>query len=109
MRRFLPLLFALVVLPTWAQNDSLWSVWNNAALPDSARLKAMQVLAWKAVFEQPDSGMALAHRQLELAVKANDAKARFEAYTTSAMLPIDLAVIGIVEAVDVQEGLSLVL
>ncbi|MBL0034949.1 MAG: tetratricopeptide repeat protein [Flavobacteriales bacterium] len=85
MRRFLPLFFALLVLPTWAQNDSLWSVWNNAALPDSARLKAMQVLAWKAVFEQPDSGMALAHRQLELAVKANDAKARFEAYTTLAV------------------------
>lgn len=30
------------------------------------------------------------------------------AYTTSAMLPIDLAVVGIVEAVDVQRDLSLV-
>ncbi|MCC7502829.1 MAG: tetratricopeptide repeat protein, partial [Flavobacteriales bacterium] len=85
MRRILPLLFVLLVLPVSAQTDSLWRVWNNAAQPDSARLKAMQVLAWKAVFEKPDSGMALANRQLELAVKANDAKARFEAYTTLAV------------------------
>ena len=85
MRRVLPLLFVLLVLSARAQNDSLWSVWNSAAQPDSARLKAMQVLAWKAVFEKPDSGMALAHKQLELAVKANDVKARFEAYTTLAV------------------------
>ncbi len=85
MRRILPLLFVLFILPARAQNDSLWSVWNSSAQPDSARLKAMQVLAWKAVFEKPDSGIALAHRQLELAVKANEAKARFEAYTTLAV------------------------
>ena len=86
MIRLLPLsLFLLMLLPAQAQNDSLWSVWNSPALPDSSRLKAIQVLAWKTVFEQPDSGLALAHRQLELAVKANDAKARYEAYTTMAV------------------------
>lgn len=68
-----------------AQTDSLWSVWNNTTLPDSARLKAMQVLAWKTVFEQPDSGMALAQRQLAFAEKARDSKARFEAFTTLAV------------------------
>ncbi|MEO8588202.1 MAG: adenylate/guanylate cyclase domain-containing protein [Flavobacteriales bacterium] len=86
MRRLIPLLFSLLGLfSARAQTDSLWSVWNNTALPDSARLKAMQVLAWKTVFERPDSGMALAHRQLELAGKAENEKARFEAFTTLAV------------------------
>ncbi len=75
----------LLLLSARAQNDSLWSVWNDLAQADSARLKAMQVLAWKTVFEQPDSGLALAHRQLALAVEAGDDKARYEAYTTMAV------------------------
>ena len=86
MRRLLPILLSLFVLaPSRAQTDSLWRVWNTVSLPDSARLKAMQQLAWKTVFEQPDSGLALAQLQLELAVKARDAKARYEAYTTMAV------------------------
>jgi class 3 adenylate cyclase len=64
--------------------DSLWSVWNNVQAPDSARLKAMQVLAWRAVFEQPDSGMALARKQLELAERSGDPAARYDALTTLA-------------------------
>ncbi len=68
-----------------AQPDSLWRVWNTVSLPDSARLQAMQQLAWKTVFEQPDSGLVLAQMQLELAVKARNAKARYEAYTTMAV------------------------
>jgi len=84
------LFIGLALLVLWpnacfGQVDSLWSVWNNTAAPDSARLKAMQVLAWKTVFEQPDSGMALARHQLKLAQKTRDAKARFEAYTTLAV------------------------
>ena len=51
-----------------AQEDSLWRVWNTLELPDSARLKALQVLAWRAVFLQPDSGMVLAQKQLDLAL-----------------------------------------
>ncbi|MFN9326009.1 MAG: tetratricopeptide repeat protein, partial [Flavobacteriales bacterium] len=86
MRRLLPILLSLFLLaPSRAQTDSLWRVWNTVSLPDSARLKAMQQLAWKTVFEQPDSGLALAQLQLELAVKARDAKARYEAYTTMAV------------------------
>ncbi|MBK8499707.1 MAG: tetratricopeptide repeat protein [Flavobacteriales bacterium] len=68
-----------------AQSDSLWGVWNDRSRPDSARLKAMQVLAWKTVFEQPDSGMALAVRQLELAQRARAPLSEFEAYTTMAV------------------------
>lgn len=86
MDRLLPFVLCLLLLaPARAQNDSLWSVWNDLAQADSARLKAMQVLAWKTVFEQPDSGLALAHRQLALAVEAGDDQARYEAYTTMAV------------------------
>jgi class 3 adenylate cyclase len=86
MRRLLScLLLTLAFAHVDAQPDSLWRVWNNTALPDSARLKAMQQLAWRTVFERPDSGLALAHRQLELAVKAGDDKAKYEAYTTLAV------------------------
>ena len=86
MRRLILNLFCLLlVVSARAQTDSLLRVWNTVSLPDSARLKAMQVLAWKTVFEQPDSGLVLAQLQLELAVKAHDAKARYEAYTTMAV------------------------
>ncbi len=68
-----------------AQTDSLWTTWNDSGLPDSVRLKAMQSLAWKTVFEQPDSGMALARRQLALADRSHNGRARFEAYTTLAV------------------------
>jgi class 3 adenylate cyclase/Tfp pilus assembly protein PilF len=68
-----------------AQSDSLWSVWKNSSLPDSARLKAIGALSWKAVFEKPDSGIALANKQLELARKSGDPKAIFTAYNTLAV------------------------
>lgn len=83
-----PLLLVLSIAlgnALWAQTDSLWRVWNTVSLPDSARLQAMQQLAWKTVFEHPDSGLVLAQLQLELAKKARDAKARYEAYTTLAV------------------------
>ncbi len=67
-----------------AQSDSLWAVWKNTALPDSARLKAISALSWKAVFEKPDSGITLANMQLELARKGGDPKAIFTAYNTLA-------------------------
>ena len=68
-----------------AQSDSLWSVWKNTSLPDSSRLKAMQSLSWKAVFEKPDSGITLANMQLQLARKGGDPKALFTAYNTLAV------------------------
>ena len=67
------------------QLDSLWSVWNDVQAPDSARLKAMQVLAWRTVFERPDSGMALARKQLDLAERSTNDAARYEALTTLAV------------------------
>jgi adenylate cyclase len=69
----------------FAQSDSLWDVWKNTSLPDSARLKAISALSWKAVFEKPDSGITLANMQLELARKGGDPKAIFTAYNTLAV------------------------
>ncbi len=65
--------------------DSLWSVWNDAAASDSTRLHAMQVLAWRVVFDRPDSGMALARKQLELAERSANEAAQYEALTTLAV------------------------
>lgn len=87
LRAFLALTFAAHLFPahTRAQNDSLWSIWRNISTPDSTRLKAIQVLAWKTVFDLPDSGMALANKQLTLAKRAKDRLAQYEAYTTLAV------------------------
>ncbi|MFZ1688946.1 MAG: adenylate/guanylate cyclase domain-containing protein [Flavobacteriales bacterium] len=79
------LLFAIGVPALRAQSDSLWKAWTNTSLPDSSRLQAIQTLAWKAVFEQPDSGMKLADAQLAYALKVKDGRARYEAYTTLAV------------------------
>ena len=79
------LLLALSVPAVRAQSDSLWKTWNNTSLPDSSRLQAIQTLAWKTVFEQPDSGMKLADAQLAFALKVKDGRARYEAYTTLAV------------------------
>ncbi|MBL7963598.1 MAG: tetratricopeptide repeat protein [Flavobacteriales bacterium] len=85
MRHAFTCLLLGMALQAGAQSDSLWRVWNDAAQPDSARLKAMQVLAWKAVFERPDSGMALARKQLDLARRTESQPAQFEASTTLAV------------------------
>ena len=69
----------------FSQPDSLWKAWGDPSLPDSLRLQAIQTLAWKAVFEKPDSGMKLADLQLAYALKAKDGRARYEAYTTLAV------------------------
>ena len=75
----------LVITTSHAQGDSLLAAWKNANNPDSLRLQAMQTLAWKTVFEQPDSGISLATKQLDFAKKAKDPKAQYEAYTTLAV------------------------
>ena len=84
-RYLLSALWCLGACSALGQNDSLWSVWRNTSLPDSARLKAITVLSWKAVFERPDSGITLAQLQLDLARKGGDAKAIFTAYNTLAV------------------------
>ena len=85
MRLFSTMGCTLLVCALLGQSDSLWSVWRNNTLPDSARLKAISALSWKAVFEKPDSGLALARLQLELARKGGDPKAIFTAYNTLAV------------------------
>lgn len=78
--------FSLVLFGgSFAQSDSLWTVWKNTSLPDSARLTAISALSWKAVFEKPDSGIALAEQQLVMAMSSGDLKARFMAYNTLAV------------------------
>jgi len=80
-------LFLLLALAftSAGQTDSLWRVWNDASAPDSARLSAMQTLAWKGVFEQPDSGMALARMQLDFARRVESQRGQYEASTTLAV------------------------
>jgi len=88
VRRVIPsLLLCFVLFPSTGipQSDSLWAVWKNAALPDSARLKAIGALSWKAVFERPDSGITLANMQLELARKTGEPRSIFTAYNTLAV------------------------
>ncbi len=68
-----------------AQADPLWTVWNDTTQPDSARLNAMQVLAWRTVFEQPDSGITLAGLQLDLARRSGFRHLEYEAHTTLAV------------------------
>ena len=85
MRGPLSLLLILVALSARPQADSLWRVWSDAGTPDSARLQAIQQLAWKTVFEQPDSGVALAWKQLEVATRARSARSIYEAHTTIAV------------------------
>ena len=75
-------LFLVIGAKARAQNDSLWSVWNNLTGPDSARLQAIQVLSRKAVFGSPDSGMSLARRHFALAERTGHLVAMFEAYHT---------------------------
>lgn len=48
-------------------SDSLWQVWNNAALPDTTRLKALQDLAWSLLYSNPDSTRQLAYQELRFA------------------------------------------
>ena len=69
---------------TKAQSDSLWKVWNTTTLPDSARLKAMESLSWKAVFDKPDSGIVLASMLLDLAQKSGSQRSIFKAHGTLA-------------------------
>jgi len=84
MRIYFTALSLLLWLCTNAQSDSLWAVWNNKSLPDSARLKAMEALSWKAVFERPDSGIVLANLLLGLAERSGSRLSTYKAYGTLA-------------------------
>jgi len=77
-----PLIIAILLLPMLpesgsaqralpkAEQDSLWSVWDNPQEADSNRLKAMQRIAWHGyLYSQPDSAFHFAQLQYDLAEK----------------------------------------
>ena len=52
----------------YAQNhDSLWNVYNNKALPDTNRIKAIHNIAWSYTNNNPDTALLLAKLELDLA------------------------------------------
>jgi tetratricopeptide (TPR) repeat protein len=79
---------ALIVLisPTRLQAqtvDSLWAVWNNKDLPDTARMQAMDYLAFDHyMYSKPDSAGILAGLLLDLA--RSRANTRYEAIALNA-------------------------
>lgn len=73
-RYFLILIFGGVFyLSGFAINsDSLWQVWNNKSLPDTARMDALKRITWKVLFINPDSGIVLSHKLYRQAVQSNN-------------------------------------
>ncbi|MCC6463267.1 MAG: hypothetical protein IT260_22550, partial [Saprospiraceae bacterium] len=64
------LLFALgltLQLPAQVNVDSLRLTWNNPALADTNRLKALLDISWDLLYANPDSGRSLAWQGLEFA------------------------------------------
>ena len=53
--------------------DSLWKVYSNAGA-DTNRLKALDDIAWTYVYNDPDTAIILAEKQLQLAQKTNQRK-----------------------------------
>lgn len=79
------LLISILCLPvtTIAQNaDSLWKVFNNGTLPDTSRLKAIDNIAWSYIGNNPDTAVALAGQQLELARATGQKKFEARAFRT---------------------------
>jgi hypothetical protein len=79
-----PILFVCLLLlnnPVFSQinSDSLLKVWNNPTLHDTARLNAIQKLAWDGyLFSAPDSAFYYAKLQYNFALKKNDKKSSIE-------------------------------
>lgn len=73
---------AMVALPLWSaasKTDSLWSVWNDPAKPDSTRLQALGRTAWALMPSDPDSALSLALLLYEEASTRDDRKNRIVA------------------------------
>ncbi|MCB9364264.1 MAG: tetratricopeptide repeat protein [Flavobacteriales bacterium] len=50
------LFFSFLTATSQVKFDSLWSAWNNPLLPDTARLEAIQEIAWNGfLYTKPDS------------------------------------------------------
>lgn len=72
--------FSPALLPAQDNADSLWSVWNDAARPDTSRLKSMKTIIWEGyLYSQPDSAFELAQLQYDLARSTDDRKWMAEA------------------------------
>lgn len=66
------------------RSDSLWQRWNDPALADSIRLKAIQDLAWSLMYSNPDSTARLAHQAIAFAQKVGNRKWEGKALNTLA-------------------------
>ncbi|TNE60430.1 MAG: tetratricopeptide repeat protein [Bacteroidetes bacterium] len=60
---------SLLRLTAHTDTDSLRAVWNDPGQPDTNRLKAIQAMAWRLVFNNPDSARLLAQQELDFARK----------------------------------------
>lgn len=59
------LLACVAPLAAQANADSLWRAWQNPALHDTLRLKALQSLTWGMLTKNPDSAFSLARREVD--------------------------------------------
>src|SRR5438132_356793 len=79
MKKLLYILFVLFlqVLFCPAQNlDSLSRVYNNKTYADTNRLKAIHIIAWSYTGNNPDTAIALATLELELANSISSEKGK---------------------------------
>ncbi|MFT5777583.1 MAG: serine phosphatase RsbU (regulator of sigma subunit) [Crocinitomicaceae bacterium] len=88
MKKYLVILLLLQASLAEAQTniDSLWGVWNDISLPDSARLNSIHVITRERyVFAKPDSAFILAKKQYDLAKKVGDKRWMAEGKNTQAI------------------------
>ncbi len=62
------------------KKDSLWRAWQNAELPDTQRLKAIQALTWPMMNVNLDSAFLLANAQLDFAREKQNQRWTAKAY-----------------------------
>ncbi len=82
MNRWSSLILLLVTFqPISAHNaDSLWKVFYNKNLPDTVRLKSIINYGWELSFNNPDSAILIAEKQLKLAIETHQKKYEGSAY-----------------------------
>ncbi|HEX7415484.1 MAG TPA: tetratricopeptide repeat protein [Bacteroidia bacterium] len=65
--------------------DSLWNVYNNKAQPDTARLKAINKIAFQYTYNKPDTAIILAEQMLKLAKTSKQKKYEAEYFNIMGM------------------------
>jgi serine phosphatase RsbU (regulator of sigma subunit)/tetratricopeptide (TPR) repeat protein len=64
-----------VIRQSYAQNsDSLWKTYNNRSVADTLRLQAIDDMAWVYLYNNPDTSIALAIRQIKFAEEVKNKK-----------------------------------